>query len=446
LSGSTPPKFFLIMSSADQVLARLGALHPKRIDLSLGRLSRLLAALGNPEKKLPPVIHVGGTNGKGSTVAFLRAMLEAANKRVHVYTSPHLVRFHERIRLAGTLVSDEALASALEETERANAGAEITFFEISTAAALLLFSRHDADVLLLEVGLGGRLDATNVIDRPLATVVTPVSIDHTEYLGPTLELIAAEKAGIFKRGAPAVIAQQEPSAQAVLERAAHKVGAPLFISGEQWHAHEEGGRLVYSDEHGLLDLPLPRLFGRHQIENAGTAVAALRSVPSLGIPASAIESGLVKAEWSARMQNLSSGKLAAKLPAGSELWLDGGHNAAGADAVAAAIGVMEERVPRPLVLIAGMLVTKSAEEFLARFEGIARHAFGVSPPGEASRPSSEIVAAAQRVGIEAETAEGFMAALARIKDLNLPVPPRVLITGSLYLAGEVLAANETPPN
>jgi dihydrofolate synthase/folylpolyglutamate synthase len=440
LSANAPPG-----SSADHVLARLGALHPKRIDLSLGRLNRLLSALGNPERKLPPVIHVGGTNGKGSTVAFLRAMLEAAGRRVHVYTSPHLVRFHERVRLAGRIVSDHALASALEETERANAGAEITFFEITTAAALLLFSRNDADMLLLEVGLGGRLDATNVVERPLATVITPVSIDHTEYLGPTIAQIAAEKAGIFKRGVPAVIARQEEAALSVLERASRKTGATPFISGEQWHVHEEGGRLVYSDEQGLLDLPRPRLFGRHQIENAGVAVATLRAVPSLGIPVAAVETGLQKADWPARMQNLSGGKLAAMLPPGSELWLDGGHNAGGADAVSAAIGEMEERVPRPLVLIAGMLNTKSADDFLMRFSGIARHVFGVSPPGDASRPSSEIVAAAGRAGIEAEEASGLLDALARVKDLRLSVPPRVLITGSLYLAGEVLAANETPP-
>jgi dihydrofolate synthase/folylpolyglutamate synthase len=440
VSGSKLP-----VAVADKVLARLGALHPKRIDLSLGRLNRLLAALGNPEKKLPPVIHVAGTNGKGSTVAFLRAMLEAGGKRVHVYTSPHLVHFHERIRLGGKIVSDEALASALEETERANAGEEITFFEISTAAALLLFSRTDADVLLLEVGLGGRLDATNVIENPLATVVTPVSIDHTEYLGPTLELIAAEKAGIFKRGSPAVIARQDEKALAVLERAARKTGSPLFISGEQWHVHEEGGRLVFSDEQGLLDLPRPRLFGRHQIENAGTAVATLRAIPSLGVAAGAMEAGLQKADWPARMQNLSGGKLASMLPAGSELWLDGGHNAAGADAVAAAVGEMEERVPRPLVLIAGMLTTKSAEDFLARFSGIARYVFGVSPPGEASRPAAEIVSAARKVDIQAEATEGVLDALARVKNLKLSAPPRVLITGSLYLAGEVLAENETPP-
>ncbi len=259
-------------------------------------------------------------------------------------------------------------------------------------------------------------------------MITPVSIDHTEYLGPTLAQIAAEKAGIFKRGVPAVIARQEEAALAVLERASRKTGATLFVSGRQWHVHEEGGRLVYSDEQALLDLPRPRLFGRHQIENAGTAVAALRAIPSLGIPAGAIEAGLQKAEWPARMQNLSGGKLAAMLPAGSELWLDGGHNAAGADAVSAAIGEMEERVPRPLVLIAGMLNTKSADDFLMRFSGIARHVFGVSPPGEASRPSSEIVAAAGRAGIEAEETSGLLDALARVKNLRLSVPPRVLIT------------------
>ena len=440
MSGKVPPA-----SSADQVLARLSALHPKRIDLSLGRLNRLLGMLNNPETRLPPVIHVGGTNGKGSTVAFLRAMLEAAGERVHVYTSPHLVRFHERIRLAGRIVDDEALASALLAAEQANGGAEITFFEISTAAALLLFSQNEADVLLLEVGLGGRLDATNVIERPLASVITPVSIDHTEYLGPTIADIAAEKAGIFKRGAPAIIARQEDAALAVLERAARRAAAPLFVSGEQWHIHEEGGRLVYSDEQGLLDLPRPRLFGRHQIENAGTAVATLRAIGSLGIPVSAIETGLQKAEWPARMQNLTGGKLAGLLPDGAELWLDGGHNAAGADAISAAVGEMEERVPRPLVLIAGMLNTKSADEFLSRFAGIARFVFGVSPPGEASRPSSEIVSAARAVGIQAEEATGLLDALARVNDINLPAPPRVLITGSLYLAGEVLAANETLP-
>jgi dihydrofolate synthase/folylpolyglutamate synthase len=435
-------------SEAEQVLARLGALHPKRIDLSLDRLKRLLSALDHPERRLPPVIHIGGTNGKGSTVAFLRAMLEAGGRSVHAYTSPHLVRFHERIRLGaaggGRLVSDRALSEALAETERANAGGEITFFEITTAAALLLFSRAPADLLLLEVGLGGRLDATNVIERPLASVVTPVSFDHVEYLGSTLREIAGEKAGIFKRGAPAVIARQDEEVRDVLVRAAARAGAMPFVSGEQWSAHEEGGRLVYSDEQGLLDLPPPRLFGRHQIENAGTAVAALRA-SGLAIAQGAIERGLQKADWPARMQNLTGGKLAARLPQGSELWLDGGHNAAGGEAVASAMVELEERVSRPLVLIAGMLNTKSADDFLKRFEGLGRYVIGVSPPGEASRPASDIVRAAQQAGMRGEAARDIVSALDRVAALGLDVPPRVLITGSLYLAGEVLAANETPP-
>lgn len=433
-------------SDADKVLARLVALHPKRIDLSLGRLERLLGKLGNPERNLPPIVHVGGTNGKGSTVAFLRAIAEAAGKRTHVYTSPHLVHFNERIRLGGVLVSDDALIAALEETERANAGDEITFFEITTAVAFLLFARNPADLLLLEVGLGGRLDATNVIAKPITSIVTPVSIDHVEYLGPELAQIAAEKAGIIKPGVPAVIARQEDEVLDVLKRAAARVRAPLFVSGEEWSAHEEGGRLVYSDENGLLDLPRPRLFGRHQVENAGAAVAAIRAVSSLGIPASAIEAGLQKVDWPARMQNLSGGRLAALLPEGAELWLDGGHNTAGGEAVASAIVELEERVSRPLVLIAGMLNTKSADDFLDRFSGLARYVIGVSPPGEASRPAEDIVGAAARAGISGEAAPSVEAALDRVRALALDKPPRVLITGSLYLAGEVLAANETPPS
>src|SRR6478672_1342562 len=256
--------------TSDAILARLIALHPKRIDLSLGRIERLLAALDHPERKLPPVIHVAGTNGKGSTVAFLRALLEAAGKHVHAYTSPHLVRFNERFRLAapggGRLVGDAELSAALEECERANGGAPITVFEITTAAGLLLFSRHPADVLLMEVGLGGRLDATNVIDRPLATVITPVSIDHTDFLGDTIEKIAAEKAGIIKAGCPVIVAAQNRDALTVIERQAARLKAPIRIAGENWTATEERGRLVYQDDNGLLDLPAPKLYGRHQFE------------------------------------------------------------------------------------------------------------------------------------------------------------------------------------
>src|SRR5882757_6549575 len=299
------------MTLIDSTVARLTALHPKLIDLTLDRMWRILDALGHPERQLPPVIHVAGTNGKGSTIAFMRAILEAAGLSVHVYTSPHLVRFNERFRLGadnplktrvnaltseGRLASDDELADALAECERANAGAPITLFEITTAAGLVLFARHPADVLLLEVGLGGRLDATNVVDRPLASVITPVSFDHAEHLGDTVSKIATEKAGILKPGVPAIVAAQPREALAVIERAAARVGAPTKIAGEDWSATEERGRLVYQDDDGLLDLPPPKLYGRHQFENAGVAIAALRAASALKLPPSAFEAGIAKAD------------------------------------------------------------------------------------------------------------------------------------------------------
>ena len=316
--------------------AALGA-APKRIDLSLDRIERLLAALDHPEQKLPPLIHVAGTNGKGSTIAFMRAILEAAGQRVHVYTSPNLVRLNERFRIGreggGKFVDDAALADALAECEAKNGDAPITVFEIETVAAFLLFSRHPADILLLEVGLGGRLDATNVVERPLASVITPVSVDHRDFLGDTIEQIAAEKAGILKHDVPAVIASQVREALAVIERQAGRMKAPLSVAGENWTATEERGRLVYQDNDGLLDLPAPKLYGRHQFENAGAAIAALR-VAGLKLPVAAFEAGMTRVEWPARMQRLAHGRLAALLPPESELWLDGGHNADGGRAVA----------------------------------------------------------------------------------------------------------------
>jgi dihydrofolate synthase / folylpolyglutamate synthase len=434
---------------AEALIARLARLHPKKIDLSLGRIERLLERLGNPERRQAPVIHVGGTNGKGSTVAFLRAILEAAGLGVHVYTSPNLVRFNERIRLAanggGVHVGDDELGDALAECERVNAGDPITFFEITTAAAFLIFSRHPADALLLEVGLGGRLDATNVVDKVAAAVVTPVSIDHTEFLGPTLKDIAGEKAGILKRGVPAVIAHQDVEAMRVLERTAQKVGAPLSVSGQQWSAHEERGRLVYSDEKDLIDLPRPRLLGRHQIENAGAAVAALRATRAFDVPAAAFEAGMTRVDWPARMQLLASGRLPALLPEGAELWLDGGHNVACALAVAASLAELEERVPRPLVLVVGMLGTKDTDGFLACFTDLARHVFAVPVPAEVARTPAEVATAAKEAGLAAEPTKSVEEALSRVDALKLETPPRVLITGSLYLAGAVLAANGTPP-
>jgi dihydrofolate synthase/folylpolyglutamate synthase len=442
------------MSAYEPIIARLLTLHPKRIDLSLDRIWRILDKLGHPERKIPPVIHVAGTNGKGSTIAFMRAVLEAAGKSVHVYTSPHLVRFNERFRLGaqnsegsggGRLVSDEALAAVLEECERANGSEPITVFEIETAAAFVLFSRHPADVTLLEVGLGGRLDATNVIEKPLACAITPVSMDHLEFLGDTIEKIAAEKAAILKRAVPAAIAPQSDTVLTVIEQEAKRVRAPLRIAGEHWSVHGEHGRLVYQDDDGLLDLPLPKLTGRHQVENAGTAIATLRA-SGLALPIPAFESGLARAEWPARMQRLTQGKLKALTPLESELWLDGGHNADGARVVAAALGDIEERVPRPLVLIVGMLSTKDNVGFLRNFAGIARRVIAVPVPRQDKSVAAEtLVDMARSVGIPAESRDTLEAALAAVARLELLPAPRILITGSLYLAGEVLARNGTPP-
>jgi dihydrofolate synthase / folylpolyglutamate synthase len=434
----------------DAIVARLAALHPKRIDLSLNRIERLLAALDHPERKLPPVIHVAGTNGKGSTIAFMRAILEAAGKRVHVYSSPHLVRFNERYRLGqpggGVLVSDAELSTALEECERANAGQAITVFEITTAVGLVSFARHPADVLLMEVGLGGRLDATNVVDHPLATVITRIAIDHTDFLGDTLDKIANEKAGILKRGTPAIVAAQARAALAVIERQAARLNAPLKIAGEDWTATEERRRLVYQDESGLLDLPAPKLYGRHQFENAGLAIAALRAIKPFKIAPAAYEAGMVKADWPARLQRLAAGRLVELAPIGSELWLDGGHNPDGGRAIAAALADLEERVSRPLVLIVGMLASKDCEGFLSNFTGLARRMIAVPVLGAEKGLSAEAVAdAARAIGLPATSRDNLDEALDAVRKLDLDPPPRILITGSLYLAGEVLRKNGTPP-
>ena len=439
------------MTPVDAILARLLELHPKKIDLSLERMWRILAALDHPERRLPPLVHVGGTNGKGSVIAFMRAILEASGLRVHVYTSPHLVRFNERYRVGapggGRLVSDAELTAVLAECERANGGAPITVFEMETAAAFLLFARHPADMLLLEVGLGGRLDATNVVERPAATVITPISVDHVDFLGSSLDGIAREKAGIFKRGAPAVLAAQPRDALRVVEREAARLAVPLKIAGEDWTATEERGRLVYQDEDGLLDLPAPRLFGRHQFDNAGVAIATLRALPQLALPSRAFEEGLANVDWPARLQRLSHGRLVALAPEGSEVWLDGGHNREGGRAVAATLADLEERVSRPLVLIVGMLATKDSEGFLRNFAGLARRIMAVPIQGQdKALPPDSIADTARRVGMPATSCGGLESALAATIRLDLEAPPRILITGSLYLAGEVLALNGTVPS
>lgn len=433
-----------VSATSDAILDRLLSLHPKKIDLVLDRIERLLADLGHPERHLPPVIHVAGTNGKGSVCAFSRAMLEAQGLRVHVYTSPHLVRFHERIRLAGALIDEDELAAALDECERVNAGAPITFFEITTAAAFLCFARHQADALVLEVGLGGKYDATNVIARPRMTVITPVGFDHQEFLGSSLAGIAAEKAGIVKPRVPLVVGPQDDVPQDVITRRADALGAPLFLFGQQFFAHQEHGRLVYQDENGLLDLPLPKLVGPHQIENAATAIAALRH-GGWGSE-TAIEKGLRLVEWPARMQRLTHGPLVDLAPKSAEVWLDGGHNPQGAAAIARTIADFEERAEKPLYLICGMLKTKDAGGFLSAFRGLARHVATVTIDGEpASRGAGELYDAARGVGLDAGPAEDLDDAMMQIagyaRSRPHEGPPRILICGSLYLAGRVLAEN-----
>ncbi len=437
------------MDRSTAILERFRSLYPREIDLSLDRMTVLLAKLGHPEKRLPPVIHVAGTNGKGSTTAFMRAMLEAAGKTVHVYTSPHLVRFHERIRLGhpggGRFVSEDALIEAFLAVEKANAGAPIPQFEITTAAALSLFAERPADFALIEVGLGGRYDATNVIATPLVSVITPVSMDHEKFFGTSLAQIAGEKAGIVKRGRPLVLAPQHAIAFDVIDAEAARLGAPVFLGNRDWMAHAEHGRLVYQDEDGLIDLPSPRLVGRHQFTNAGAAIAALRQA-RLSLPQAAIAEGLVSVDWPARLQRLTSGRLVERLPEGAELWLDAGHNPSAGAAVAESMADLEERVSSPLVLIVGMLNTKDPIGFMRPFAGLAQRVLTVPVPGTtAGREPLELAEAAAAAGLTAEAVDGFKGALDRIAAGGDGPPPRILICGSLYLAGAALAANETPP-
>lgn len=408
-------------------------LHPKVIDLTLDRMHRLLDALGHPERALPPVIHIAGTNGKGSTQAMIRAGLEASGARVHAYTSPHLARFHERIRLAGALISEPALTDLLDECVQANGPEAITFFEITTAAALLAFARTPAEFTLLEVGLGGRLDATNVIERPALTIITPVSLDHQQYLGETLPEIAGEKAGIIKRGVPVIIGPQTPEGLAVIEARAERLGAPILAFGQHWHVAEDRGRLIFQDETGLLDLPLPNLPGPHQIQNAGAAIAALRA---LGHGEAACEAAVTRADWPARMQRLRHGPLVEMAPQ-VELWLDGGHNPAGGEAIAATLARLP---PRPTHLICGMLNTKDVTGYMRPLAGHAAHLHAVSIPGEKNTLAAETTRdAARAVGLPATAAGSVGEALAAITAAEPAA--RVLICGSLYLAGAILREN-----
>ncbi len=420
-------------------------LHPLLIDLSLDRIVALLEKLGNPHTALPPVIHIAGTNGKGSTTAFLKAMLEAAGKRVHVYTSPHLVRFHERIQLAGpdcrtVPIGEHELVEVLSRVERLNAGAAVTFFEITTAAAFLAFSETPADAVILEVGLGGRADTTNVVLKPRLTIITPVSMDHADKLGDTVAKIAVEKAGILKRGVPAIIAPQDTNGLDAIRDVARRIGAPLTLCGEDYDAFEQRGRLVFQTGDTLLDLPRPALLGRHQIMNAGTAIAAALQLDEFGLDPKAIERGLIEVVWPARMQRLAGGRLTSGLSADAEIWLDGGHNPAGGQALAQTVADLEERSPKPLVMIVGMMGQKDAGGFLQPFQGQVTHLFAVPIPGahEAPFTADALAGLARTLGFKAEAAADLGSALHRA-DRAVGGAKRILICGSLYLAGHVLA-------
>jgi dihydrofolate synthase / folylpolyglutamate synthase len=440
------------LKTAEEEIDALMQLHPKGFDLSLERVTRLLGLLGDPHLKLPPVIHIAGTNGKGSASAFCRAILEAAGLAVHVHTSPHLVRWHERYRMGakggGRLVDDQVFAEALRRVAKVNNGQKITVFEILTAVGFVLFSEHPADAVVLEVGLGGRFDATNVIPNPAVSLIMPVSMDHEAFLGDTAEKIAFEKAGIIKRRCPVVIGQQPfAGAKDTLIALAEEAGGPLAVYGQEFLAFEEHGRMVYQDEEGLLDLPKPSLTGRHQIANAAAAIRAVR-MAGFDVPDEAVERGVSAANWPARMQRLSQGRLFSLAPKGSEIWLDGGHNPGAGTVVAEALAERNEQAERPLFMIAGMLNTKDSTGFFKAFEGLVRHVYCVPVSGSDAGLAPDMLAlAAQEAGLSAEPVASAANALALLRDNFDPdeTAPRILIGGSLYLAGEVLRDNGTLP-
>ncbi len=443
-------------SKALAVIDELLKIHPKGFDLSLGRISGLLEKLGNPQDQLPPVIHVAGTNGKGSTIAICRAILEADGKLVHIHTSPHLVNYHERYRIGAEggsrIVDDDVLADALNRIAKANDGTPITVFEILTAATFLLFCEHPADVALIEVGMGGRFDATNVMKKPQVSVITPVTLDHEKFLGRKVEDIAAEKAGIIKPAVQVVVAQQSDETRAVLEDKAREAGAPIAIGGQDFGHYVENGRFIYQDENGLLDLPLPTLVGDHQLINAATAIAALR-YGGFDVSSDATENGMKNVSWPGRLQQLKSGALLKLLPNDAELWIDGGHNPGAGTVISKFIQQLQSRVERPLILIFGQLTTKDPVGYLKAFSGLASHIYTVPiTSSEAGYLPQELTEIAMSLGIEASSCGSLKAALKKINDNwtsesgpTGKAAPRVLVCGTLYLVGDALAQNETPP-
>lgn len=438
--------------AADREIERLMSLHPKGFDLSLDRIGRLLHRLGNPQDRMPPVIHIAGTNGKGSAAAFSRALLEAAGLTCHVHTSPHLVNWHERYRIGGprgsSLVEDAVLAEAISRVAEANRGETITVFEILTATMFVLFSEHPADAAIVEVGLGGRFDATNVIARPAVSLIMPISLDHEAYLGDRVELIAAEKAGIIKPGRPVVIGAQEyEPARDVLIETADRLDCPLLVYGQDFLAFEENGRMIYQDDDGLFDMTPPRLPGRHQYANAAAAIAAVKAA-GFGITHRVADAAMARVEWPGRMQKLTEGSLVALAPRGAEIWIDGGHNPGAGAVVAEMLADQEEKQPRPLVLIAGMINTKDQTGYFHNFVGMARRVFTVPVnESDAGVPNDELAARAAAAGLPAEPVASVENALMLLRDGwdDIDHPPRILISGSLYLVGEVLRKNGTPP-
>ncbi|AKI02864.1 folylpolyglutamate synthase/dihydrofolate synthase [Hoeflea sp. IMCC20628] len=440
------------MSAAEREIDALMALHPKGFDLSLGRITQLLERLGNPHQKLPPVIHIAGTNGKGSTSAFCRAILEAQGLKVHVHTSPHLVNWHERFRIGaeggGHLVDDEVLADAVRRVADANQGEMITVFEILTAVMFVLFSEHPADAALIEVGLGGRFDATNVIAHPAVSVIMSISLDHQAYLGDRVELIAMEKAGIIKQRSPVVIgAQTEDTARDVVIGIAERLRCPVSVYGQDFFATQENGRLAYQDEDELIDLPLPKLAGRHQQANAAAAIRALKAA-GFKLDEAAIAKGLVNVYWPGRLERLAEGRLADFAMEGAELWIDGGHNPGAGLVIAEAMANLNDRESRPLFLISGMINTKDPVGYFEAFAGMARHVYTVPVPASEAGIDPELLAkAAGEAGLTAESVPNVETAIAAVcSNWNQNErPPRILIGGSLYLLGDVLKLNGTAP-
>ena len=443
VTGAKMPRAQSDNPALDVLLRKAYDLHPDEIDLTLGRLERLLAALGNPHHRMLPVFHVAGTNGKGSTCAMLRACLEAQGYRVHVYASPHLVRFNERIRLAGQLIADDALIVLLKDVLAANGAAPITFFELTTAAAFLAFATVPADACIIEVGLGGRMDATNVLPTALVTGIAQLGLDHTQWLGPTILDIAREKAGIAKKAVPLVTGRHPAAVTARIAEVAGLAGARLMIRGQDWDAAVYEGQLHYRDAAGKLALPLPRLVGNHQHDNAALAIAMLRAQDELPLKDAALRAGMGWVEWPARLQCLETGPLPALLPAGSSLWVDGGHNPPAGRALADAVRPLLQPGQR-LVLIAGMLAAKDAAGFLKSFAGMASALYAVPVPGHAGQDPDRLAAAAQTMGMAAVTAPDLRQALKAVAR-NSDAPPMVLITGSLHLAGRALALNGDAP-